>query len=104
MDFMYKRAVSSTYQLKFTPRSLCLSSSAKYCAAIIFGQCVSWCEGDIKNLDLSLPVYAEIHDYKVLANLNCWDLLAIFESEFNRTEELLDLCYENELSGDKNDE
>ena len=102
---MFKHIEASGYQIKFTTEGLCVSPFKTYSAVIIFGQCVTWCEGSTKNLDLSIPVAAKIHDYKVVANLNCWDLLTILESEFNRTEELLEMCYplpKNELSEVKN--
>lgn len=67
---------------------------------IMLGQCISWCEEGVGKLDYTIPNSLEVHDYKVITNLNCWDLLTIVESDFNHTDELLELCYEleNELS------
>ena len=101
MDFMFKHNEGLIYRLYFTTEGLCLSPFKKYSVVIIFGICVNWCEGGTSGLDLKIPVAAEIHDYKVIANLNCWDLLTILESEFNHTDELLEMCYKNEFSGDK---
>jgi hypothetical protein len=50
---------------------------------------------------MSVPIAAEIHDYKVIANLNCWDLLTFLESEFVHTDDILEMCYpKNEFSHD----
>lgn len=60
----------------------------------MFGKCIGWCEEETGKLDYSIPVsFGKDWNYKVLANLNCWDLLTILESDYNRTEELLELCY-----------
>ncbi len=104
MDFMFKHSEGLTYRIHFVTEGMCLSIFKSYSAVVMFGQCISWCEGSVENLDLSIPVRAKIHNYKVLANLNCWDLLLVLESEFNHTDELVEMCFKNELSDGSDDE
>lgn len=106
MDFMYKVPGGIAYQLHFTcDKGLCLSPFKKYKAIIIDGQCVSWCEyNDTLDYSPSFKI-PKGSDYKVLDNIDCWDLFLIFESEHNRAEDLLELCYDrsspkNELTDD----
>ena len=95
MDFMLKCKDRCGYQLQFSEESgLCLSIFKEYKALIVFGTCISWCECDGGNLDYtSIVADFKEHSYVVVSNINCWDLLTILESDYNRNDELIELCY-----------
>lgn len=99
MDFIFKCRLGCGYQLRFSSEGICLSPFKKYDALIVDGKCLDWCEQGVRKLNLKLVADFD-KDFKYIANLNCWDILTILESEFNHTDELEEICYplENELS------
>lgn len=105
MDFMFKDKVGGAYQLRFSTEGLCLSPFKKYDAIVVDGKCLDWCEQGVRDANLkTIPNFDS--DFKYIVNLSCWDIFTILESEFNHTDELVELCYEleNGLSENKAEE
>lgn len=93
MDFMWRTDGGRLYSIQGLPKGVCVSAFQRYTALIIDGLCVSWCQDEEKLDYTEMAKRPRDWDYKIVANLTCWDLLTILEAEFNKTEDLLELCY-----------
>lgn len=87
------------------PLGLCLSTTTLYKALIIDGRCSEWRKSDETFNYTELFKLDKDYPHKVLADINCWDLLTILESDHNCSDELDALCFsppQNEFT-DEND-
>ena len=103
MEFCYKfdTECGRSYQLHFVTEGMSLSISKKYSALIINNQFIGYCEGDAQK-SLFRPTFElpDEHHYKILTNINCWDLLLVMETEYIDDDILIYICFgpkENEF-------
>ena len=93
MDFFYRYPGGPAHRLHFRKVGLSLSTTKTYKALIIEGQCREWTEESAPLSYKAMFERGKDWDYKVVANLTCWDVLALLEMEHVSTEELCEMCY-----------
>ena len=107
MEFCYKYSDGNgrLYHIAFSvDRGLSLSTAKTYSALLIHNQFAGYCEGNASG-SLFRPTFDldKEHHYKILTNLNCWDLLMLMESDYVEEDDLIHICFgpaENGLTDD----
>lgn len=97
MQFCYKYDDGNgrLYQIAFSAESgLSLSTTCTYSALLINNHYVGHCEGKASGA-LFCPTFElhEGHHYKILSNVNCWDLLVLMETEYVEEDLIIDICF-----------
>ena len=87
------------YQIAFSANTgVSLSTNKTYTALLIHNQFVGYCEGQASGTFFR-PTFEldEGHHFKILTNLNCWDLLTVMESDYVDDEDLIHICFGPEV-------
>lgn len=90
----YPSEFGRSYQLHFSKEGLSLSTAKKYSVLLINNQFESYCEGEPTG-SIFLPVLKlnKGDHYKLIVDLNCWDLLALMETDYVDDELLIEICF-----------